>query len=326
MPIPLIAAVLIAAGTATGGPGAVLLGKGARDFKRAKQQAKTALDRYTTRRATFDERVDRTNRALRKFGDDQVRARDEVVVRMGEFLRRNRRKVRESEALLVDGIHVSVGQVSGATRLDLDAVAWVRGVIGSAAAGSGAAVGVSAAAGTFGVASTGAAISGLSGAAAQSATLAFLGGGSLAAGGGGMALGATALNVVTAGPALLISGLVVSGQGQKALTQGKEIEVKLARESAKLDEMSVRLDGIDARITELRSLLEGLSLRAVAALDDLEAQPFDPTEHAEQFQKAMVLVVAVRDTATAPIITSDGDLSDESAGLTIKYRSLTEED
>ena len=42
---------------------------------------------------------------------------------------------------------------------------------------------------TFGVASTGAAISALSGAAATNAALAWLGGGALAAGGGGMAAG-----------------------------------------------------------------------------------------------------------------------------------------
>ena len=53
---------------------------------------------------------------------------------------------------------------------------------------------------TFGTAGTGAAISGLSGVAATNATLAVMGGGTLAAGGGGMALGAT---VLTGGAALV---------------------------------------------------------------------------------------------------------------------------
>lgn len=326
MPIPLIAAGLIAAGAATGGPGAVLLGKGARDLKRAKKQSSMAAERYSSRRTSFEKRVERTNHGLRAYGQLQEAARDDVVLRMGEFLRRHQRQVRESESLLVDGIHVSVGQVSGGTGLDVDAISWVRGIVGSTVAGSGAAVGVTAAASTFGVASTGAAISGLSGAAAQSATLAFLGGGSLAAGGGGMALGATALNVVTAGPALLVSGLVVSGKGQKALTQAKEIEVKVSKACAELDEKSARLDGVDSRVTELRSLMTGLRTRALVALDELESEPFEPAIHAQRFQRAMILVMAVRDTATTPVLTSDGDLSDESAGLKIKYRSLREED
>ncbi len=67
---------------------------------------------------------------------------------------------------------------------------------------------------TFGVASTGTAISALSGAAATNAALAWLGGGALAAGGGGMAAGNAFLALVgpvgwaIAGVALLASGLM----------------------------------------------------------------------------------------------------------------------
>ena len=57
----------------------------------------------------------------------------------------------------------------------------------------------------LGTASTGTAIGGLSGVAATNATLAWLGGGSLAAGGGGMALGSIVLGGIIAGPALLIA-------------------------------------------------------------------------------------------------------------------------
>ena len=67
---------------------------------------------------------------------------------------------------------------------------------------------------TFGVASTGTAISTLSGAAATNAALAWLGGGALAAGGGGMAAGeaffafAGPVGWAIAGVALLASGLM----------------------------------------------------------------------------------------------------------------------
>ncbi len=68
---------------------------------------------------------------------------------------------------------------------------------------------------TFGVASTGTAISALSGAAATNAALAWLGGGALAAGGGGMIAGEAFLALAgpvgwaIAGAALLSSGLLV---------------------------------------------------------------------------------------------------------------------
>ncbi len=61
--------------------------------------------------------------------------------------------------------------------------------------------------GTLGSASTGTAIATLSGAAATNATLAWLGGGALAAGGGGMVVGALVLGGVVLLPAMAIMGI-----------------------------------------------------------------------------------------------------------------------
>ena len=217
MVLPLVPLALIAGGALSGAGGVVLGGQGAADLKNARSSMKASESRYNDEVAVHETALLETNERLRAYGAEQERSLVAVVLRMGEFLRRNAQKVRESERLLVDGVDVTVGSVVGAASIDVDAVAWVRGVIGSAAAGAGVSVGVTSAVGTFGVASTGAAISGLSGAAAESAGLAFLGGGSLASGGGGMALGATALNVAVAGPAILVGGFVVKsarGQGQ----------------------------------------------------------------------------------------------------------------
>jgi hypothetical protein len=65
----------------------------------------------------------------------------------------------------------------------------------------------------FGISSTGTAISTLSGAAATNATLAALGGGSIAAGGGGMALGSVVLGGATLGVGLLVGGIIFSVTG-----------------------------------------------------------------------------------------------------------------
>ncbi|MFI0433199.1 MAG: hypothetical protein ACH36H_08660 [Candidatus Nanopelagicales bacterium] len=71
----------------------------------------------------------------------------------------------------------------------------------------------------FAVAFTGTAISALSGAAATSATLAWLGGGSLAAGGMGMAGGTVVLASVVAIPVVLAGGAFVSDEGRKELAK-----------------------------------------------------------------------------------------------------------
>lgn len=74
----------------------------------------------------------------------------------------------------------------------------------------------------FGTASTGTAISALSGAAATNATLAALGGGSLAAGGGGIALGTTILGAATLGVGLLVGGVIFSCTGSKLSSKAEK--------------------------------------------------------------------------------------------------------
>ncbi|MFD7684907.1 hypothetical protein [Streptomyces sp. NPDC059781] len=320
-----IPVILIGVGVATGGSGVALGGKGIHDLKRSKARLEEAGQDYEQRRAQTEEALAVTNTALKTLGEQQKQALIDVVVRMGDFLRRHERQVRESERLLVDGVDATMTKIPGLHGLDVNAAAWIGGALGSAAAGASTGAGIAAAASSFGVASTGAAISGLTGAAAESATLAFLGGGALASGGGGVALGTAALNFVTIGPALLVGGLVFKGQGKKAITQAREFEAKVAVAIAELDETDTRLKGVDARVAELRDLLTDLTSRGLEALDLLESEPFEPRSHAERFQRAMTLVMAVRDVATTPIVDAEGELDERSSNLTIRYRPLTEE-
>ncbi|MBD8868783.1 hypothetical protein [Nocardioides donggukensis] len=325
MVLPLVPLVLIAIGSASGAGGVALGGKGAFDLKKARDELRMCEKRYLEERARTERAVDETNRLLADYGGQQQASLEAVVVRMGVFLRRHAKQVRESERLLVDGIDVTVGSVAGAAKLDADAVAWVRGAMGSAATGAGAAMGVTAAVGTYGVASTGVAISGLSGAAAESATLALLGGGSLASGGGGMALGATALNFFAIGPGLLVGGFVIKGQGDKARTEAREYEVKVNVAAAELSDTRTRLTAVDSRTEELADLLSQLAARAVESLDLLESETFDPEKHAARFQRTLNLVMAVRDVAATPVVDGAGELNDKTDGLQVKYRPMTKE-
>lgn len=78
----------------------------------------------------------------------------------------------------------------------------------------------------FGTASTGTAISSLSGVAAKNAILAFLGGGSLAAGGGGMALGSIVLGSVAVAPALLVGSYMIKKSLEGTLEKLKQEKIK----------------------------------------------------------------------------------------------------
>jgi transcriptional regulator with XRE-family HTH domain len=102
------------------------------------------------------------------------------------------------------------------------------GAIAGAGLGAGTAAGIFAAVSAAATASTGTAIASLSGAAASSATLAWLGGGTLAAGGMGVAGGTAVLTGIVALPALLAIGGVLVWKGHRLR---KEADA----ESAKLD-------------------------------------------------------------------------------------------
>lgn len=88
-------------------------------------------------------------------------------------------------------------------------------VAGSAGAGALAGFGAFGGAGLLASASTGTAISALSGAAATNATLAWFGGGSLAAGGLGMAGGTLVLGSIVVAPVIAVAALVFAASAEK---------------------------------------------------------------------------------------------------------------
>ena len=77
-------------------------------------------------------------------------------------------------------------------------------------------------------------IGALSGAAATNATLAWLGGGSLAAGGFGMAGGMAVLGGIVAGPALALGGVFLDSKAEDKLYEALEQRIKLLDSKKKL--------------------------------------------------------------------------------------------
>ncbi len=155
------------------------------------------------------------------------------------------------------------------------------GIAGGAAAG--AALGGAAAAGTYaavgvvGTASTGAAISGLTGIAARNATLAWLGGGTLATGGGGMGAGMVNLVGIALAPAAAVPVLVNFVQAMK---QGKRVDseihemnasrAKMDKHAAELTVVLNRVHEVSKSIHEVATMLRNLLASAsTSALEDV---------------------------------------------------------
>lgn len=164
--------------------------------------------------------INRTNEKIEELGDNTGKLYDSLTEIQGLFDRI--RNVPSDKKLEYEELKkVRLNWKKQAEKIEKDyKEAEVEGAgAGAAGVGVGMAVvtmGPTVAMGvatTFGVASTGTAISTLSGAAATNAALAWLGGGALAAGGGGMAAGEAFLTLAgpvgwaIAGVSLLASGL-----------------------------------------------------------------------------------------------------------------------
>lgn len=137
------------------------------------------------------------------------------------------------------GVAQALSGAAGAAALGGAAGAAVGGAAGAAAAYGSFKMAV-----TFGTASTGARIAGLYGAAARNAVLALLGGGTLAAGGRGVAGGTMFLKGIVAGPTVLLA----LGGGWMAVRRSSRQQQQ--QWQAKLDELerqlTVRGPSVDA--------------------------------------------------------------------------------
>lgn len=143
----------------------------------------------------------------------------------------------------------------------------VGGTVGLGAGAAVAALGPSAAmwvATTFGTASTGTAISALSGAVAQKAALAWLGGSALSAGGGGIAMGNALLALAgpigwsIAGISTAVTGLTVGIRNRKIANQAMEEAKKITVAAALLKETSAKVDDLREKTMILRDALQAM--------------------------------------------------------------------
>lgn len=168
----------------------------------------------------------------------------------------------------------------------------------------------------LGTASTGTAIGTLSGAAATNATLAWLGGGSLASGGLGMAGGAMVLGSIVAGPALAIAGWFIGNKAAANLNDAKSNKV-LADKFWTDAQTSITLtDGITEvaiRALEIMSELRKTSRRATMALNKvIETYGVDYSSYNEASKtvvmKAVKSVQLLKALIDTPILNEKGEL------------------
>ena len=143
---------------------------------------------------------------------------------------------------------------------------------GTAAIGTGALVGMASYGGAtmLATASTGTAIASLSGVVATNATLAWFGGGSLAAGGMGMAGGMAVLGGIVAAPVLAVGGLVLAAKARENLAAARSNYAQAKKEASEMRAAASVLNGIGKVAGQFRGVLAELDTRTAQVLDDFE--------------------------------------------------------
>ena len=198
--------------------------------KTAEESLKERLHRV---QKEIEKRESAINKAGKAFNEAHDRARDDFFmkfVKVAEGIEGAPRP-EAPDALAENEGDPSEEAKAQRLRLESRLAAMLGRGAGGAAAGAAVgglgAYGTLTAALTFGTASTGAAISGLSGVAASSAAFAWLGGGSLAAGGAGIAGGTALLAGIVAAPVLLLAAGGVLLAARRTAKQRRELAEQL---------------------------------------------------------------------------------------------------
>ena len=315
MPIPLIIGAVAAAagiyGVAKGVGGAI-------DHSNASDINDNARAMVNSANQKIEDRRKSTNSALEDYGQRKLRAFNGVIVEFIETFS----ALKNVETIQTPELEkLNLGDFSNQTLTGLraDYQALKDSGLGlGAGLGGGAALAFGAYNGTMllATASTGTAISSLGGVAATNATLAWLGGGSIAAGGGGMALGSMVLGGIVAGPALAIFGHILGSKGEEALNNARNNleQAKTIRDQANL--MADKLKAIEQvtalanstfslASSQLRHAVHGLKGIIESQGNDYQAFTTESRETVFRSVKFAQLLKAMIDT---PILDNDGNL------------------
>lgn len=253
MPIPFIVGGIAIAAGLTGAAAGV---NGAMKISEAKDQIEKAERRYNKAKSEFDDAESATQESLATFGENKATVGKSFEQFSNVFEKiRNRPEFKEYSNDLVDMPKYSLADIKKVQVTSIE-------ILGTAAAGAGAGAfaGFAAYGGVMalGTASTGTAITALSGVAATNATLAALGGGSLAAGGGGMALGSTILAGAVAGPVIAVGGLLANAKGNDSLEKARQVENEVEGALTQINKGNKVLKKLNGAVNKMSDALERL--------------------------------------------------------------------
>lgn len=294
------------------------------DYDAAKRWNEKAQTLFNDAQSELETKRELAQQAMQSLGTLKFEIYDHALIPFVDVFSQIK-DINFSDAKLTDASdlpRVSKEELDAIQHATLEMKEVVTG--GITALGSGGLAGLAAygGVGLLGTASTGTAIGTLSGAAATNATLAWLGGGSLAAGGYGMAGGMMVLGGIVAGPVLAVGGMMLASKAEAAKEDAWANYDKAELAAENMTTAGVVTDGITARFMEMENVLDALYQRFIpmlSALQQLVSENANYPSWSEADQKGLFITASTAKTLKnlleAPIMDNDGTLSSESENM-----------
>jgi len=319
MPLPLL---FIGIAAATGGLGVGKTIKAGIDANNAKKINKNANEIVEASTEWLNTQRMACGNSLRQLGEQKLFILNSSITEFFDtFTKIKNVDFRESEGLEeLKKFHVDEKEFVELKSMVSFAGSLAGGAVAGTAGGALAAFGAYGTAQALACASTGTAIASLSGAAATNATLAFFGGGSLAAGGLGMAGGTAVLGGLVAGPALMVMGFVAGHAAKKDLEKAYTNKAEAVQIAAQLNTASLQCETIRRRTYIFYNLLARLDtyfLPMIYKMEDIfQAEGDDYRQYSAESRKVIAscasIAVSMKSVLDTPILTDDGQLTNES--------------
>jgi len=295
--------------------------QGFKDRTAAKHIREICTEYYDAAEAVTEGKRQKLNFALTDFGEYRLRALNQTVGPFLQILEELKQNTSADEYEKLLGAEINTRTLEEMAHLDEMASEALRKTALAGAFGAAAVLGIpKIVTGALATASVETALASLSGSAANSAILTWIGGGSLASIGSGAITGATALAAITAGATMvttiLAAGVIVSVHYGKKLTEAKEYEKEVGAAVTNLERAWDAMDSISVRTAELREATEILKWETTGMLDQLGplVVDFDFTDSRciLIFNECRASVQQMAELAKIPLLDNNGNLSAES--------------
>jgi hypothetical protein len=313
--------ILAGAALAAGGFG---IGKGARAMGRV-NQAKTLGEQAQARYEAQEQRLEKAREgcqgALERLGRRKLQVMDTEMRRFAASFGRLK-NVQLTDVPSMAALPQTELQAMQVQSIGFEAIDVLKTLAASGAGGATAGFVAYGAVGALGVASTGTAISSIGGIAAYNATMAWLGGGALSAGGLGMAGGIWVLGSIVTGPVLAIGGMVLSAKSKEALAKAKAHAAEAAKAIEQMKTVEAATSLIQTRAEQIFQTLHGLweELRqTLPQLETIVGRETDWRRLRPEEQQAVAVITSLayllKQLIDAPLFDAEGNPVDDTLKL-----------